>query len=313
MSVKARAELRTLPVGSIRRNPDQPRKVFRKEALEELAESIRDSGLLQPIKVRPDGGGKFLIVCGERRWRAHKLLGEKTILAIVEAMTDEELADAAIIENLQRQDITPLEEAHAFQARLDQGVSPTDLAKRLGVAPHRVQFRVALLRLQPEYQDAVQKGHLDMWQAHYLARLSPGYQRLMFEAISKGKCQTRGKAQSLCEALLAAERRNGKDGAAPLKLSDPHLEGEQTGLFKDTGPTKKQRAALTALERKIEAVTDLVCAGFDENEVIVAGKVSRANAEVMAEKLRLLEGQLRKMRRALEEQAAAAYVAKAVA
>lgn len=251
-----------LPLSAVYPNPEQPRKHFDPTKLAELAASIAENGLLQPIKVRPDGAGRYMVVCGERRWRAHGLAGKSTIKAIVEEMTDDRLADEAIIENLQRLDITPLEEARAFQARLDQGLSVTELAKRVGVAPVRVQFRVALLRLAPEYQEAFQLGMLDKWQAHYMARLSPGYQRVMFEAIRDGRCRTRGQAQAWGEKL------------ARIEANPDEREPEQSTMFNDSAGQAAGAAALSAIEKRLLAVTDLVCRSFDENQTIIAGQVS---------------------------------------
>ncbi len=295
-------KLSTLPLDLVYPNPEQPRKLFDADALAELGRSISENGLHQPIKVRPDGAGRYMIVCGERRWRAHKLIEASEIPALVEDMTDDQLEDVAIIENLQRLDITPLEEAKAFQRRLEQGVPMDDLARRLGVTVNRIERRIALLNLAPEYQDLFVKGQLEQNQANHLARLSHPYQRLLFQAISSGKCNSRPSLRALADALY--RKQLASDGDAPLELRDANLEGEQTSMFGDTGPTEAQRAALTSMERKIEAVTELVCSGFDENEVVVAGKVSRGNAGLMADKIELLEKHLRKMRIELQKQAA---------
>lgn len=119
-----------LDVGSVFPNPNQPRKFFDPLALSELADSIRINGLLQPIKVQRQGPVRFMIVCGERRWRAHRLAELATIAAlVVDELEAGRLADEAIIENLQRKDITPLEEARAFRARLD---TAADAHRRAG-------------------------------------------------------------------------------------------------------------------------------------------------------------------------------------
>ena len=148
--------IQRVPLALIYPNPKQPRKHFDPGQLRELADSIDASGLAQPIQVRPDGAGKFMIVCGERRWRAHVLLERSEIDAIVSELTDDQLADRAIIENLQRVDISPIEEAHAFQARLDRGITASELATRLGVSVKKIQIRVALLQLAPTKQERVQ-------------------------------------------------------------------------------------------------------------------------------------------------------------
>lgn len=295
MKKPTKPTLRDLPLDRVDPNPNQPRKQFEEKALAELAESIAENGLLQPIKVRPVADGRFQIVCGERRWRAHKLAGKKTIRCVVEVLTDDEVADQAILENLQRADISPMEEAGAFQARLDDGVDVAELARRLGVSAVRIQFRVALLRLEPEFQDAFQRGMLDKWQAHYMARLSASYQRLMFDAIRKGTCRTRGQAQALAERLTILQ-----------KNPDALLEPVPLSLFDEAPADAAKSQALSRLEQQIAAVTDMVCRSFDENQVALAGKVSPRNAAVLAAKLELLEKHLRKMRGALERTSMAA-------
>jgi ParB family chromosome partitioning protein len=303
------ADLRDLPHASVYPNPDQPRKHFDPEKLRELAESIRESGLMQPIVVRPDGRGMFMIVAGERRWRAHGLLELPTIRALVVDLTDDALADQAIIENLQRLDITPLEEAHAFQRRLDSNVSIDDLAKRVGVEARRIRSRVELLKLRPEYQDALAKGILEMGAANHLARLDANHQPLLFAAIRAGKCQTRAALRATADTILAAQCRN-TGQPVPLTLTAAAaLVHEQGSLFADTGPSAAQRESFTAFERKLQAVTDMINDAFDENEVVIVQKIGRSHASVMEQRLELLERQIRQMRLALVKANAAASAA----
>lgn len=296
---KERSGLRVLPIANVYPNPNQPRKIFDERPLEELAKSIEETGLQSPIKVRPDGKGEYMIVYGERRYRAHMLLGLATIKAIVEDMSDEALADAAIIENLQRKDITQLEEARAFQRRLESGISVEDLARRLGIKqPHRITERIALLRLTPEYQDAFEKGLLTPTQAFEMSRLSHGYQRLLCEAIQKGRCKSAQELRVVAATLLEAQHRN---TAAPARLVplNTGATGVQPALFEQDGATEEERAVVTALEAKIQRVVDLLRGGIKDNQVVVVSRVSRANADVMADKLEVIEAQLRKLRLAL--------------
>ncbi|HEY3256289.1 MAG TPA: hypothetical protein VGJ91_20160, partial [Polyangiaceae bacterium] len=139
--------------------------------------------------------------------------------------------------------------------------------------------------------------------------LSPAYQPLLFQAISAGRCKTRDELRAVTKALLLAEKRSAE---APKRFSLAALDPEQRPMFADSGPTPKERAALTAVERKIESVVDLVCGGFKDNELTIVSRVSRNNAETMADKLELLEGHLRKMRLALRASAAVAHVTQSV-
>jgi len=200
--------IRNLQVSRIYGNPQQPRKLFDEAKLAELAESIQREGLLQPIKVRPDREGRFMVVCGERRLRAHQIAGIKTIRAdVVETLDDVTLGIQAIVENLQRADITPLEEAFAFQRLLDQGLSAEDLARRLGIKqPFRILERTSLLRLRAEYQDLLKKKILSNAQAYEMSRLPPHLQDRLFALIRDDKCDTYAKLRDAAFALAEAEK-----------------------------------------------------------------------------------------------------------
>jgi len=200
--------IRNLPTEDVYPNPDQPRKVFDEAKLRELAASIREHGLLQPITVRPEGAGRYMIVIGERRWRAHELAGLATIKAnVVKNMTDAMLAEQAIVENLQRVDITPLEEARAFQAMLDKGYTVDALASRIGLKqPWRIAERTALLRLRPEYLDLFAKGQITPSQATELARLSHQNQDHLFRLMKAGKCETYNSLRAAANGLVEAEQ-----------------------------------------------------------------------------------------------------------
>jgi ParB/RepB/Spo0J family partition protein len=289
------AAIQRLDIATVYGNPNQPRTVFDATGIEELAASIDSNGLLQPVTVRADGKGGYMLVCGERRYRACVMLGWATIDAIVVDLSDDDLADAAIIENLQRKDITPLEEARAFQKRLDAGVSLEDLARRLGKAPHRITERTSLLKLTSEYQEAFAKGILSPSQAYEMSRLGHSYQRVLFTAIREGRCKTYNALRAITTALVKAEAR----GGATVFSLHAAVDGEQASLFAPVGPTEAERATVTALEAKIESVVGLLRDGFDENEAVIARKVSRGNADVMADRLALIQAQLKKLELAL--------------
>ena len=163
-----------VPLALIYPNPDQPRKFFPKEALEELALSIKEQGLIEPLVVAPRGEGKpFLLIAGERRWRACQMAGlEKVPVRVIEA-DDRQIAEMALVENLQRQDLTPLEEARAFQEMLDRGYSKEELAQKLGFKQvWRVDERLSLLNLAPKFQEALLSGLIGNSQAFEISRLA---------------------------------------------------------------------------------------------------------------------------------------------
>jgi ParB family chromosome partitioning protein len=281
-----------LPMVEVYPNPNQPRKLFSQPEIEELAASIAHNGQLQPIKVVPrpqvDGPGKYMIVLGERRWRAHQHLGLATIQATVSEMTDDQVADAAIVENLQRKDITPLEEARAFQARLNTGLTVDELAKRLGMKQSwRITERTALLKLTAEHQEALARGALTPSQAYEMSRLSPAMQQVLRDAIAAGKCRSFAELRKTVEALVVRD----KQLVIPTEVAGAEP------------PSEAEVARVREIEAMIGSVCDLVQRGFDGNEVVILRKVNVANADALADKLELIEVQLRQLR--LELRAAA--------
>lgn len=154
-----------IAIDRIQPNPEQPRQVFDEDKLEELAASIREHGVVQPILVRPAGAG-YEIVAGERRWRAAQLAGLRAVPAVVRDLTGSQVMEIALIENLQREDLNPLEEARAYRRLLDEfGLSQEQLAKRLGKSRPQISNTLRLLQLQPEVQELVERGELTMGHA----------------------------------------------------------------------------------------------------------------------------------------------------
>jgi ParB family chromosome partitioning protein len=154
--------LRDIPVEEIHPNPDQPRKRFDEDALRSLADSIRERGVLQPIIVRPSATGGFQLVAGERRWRAARLAGQPTILALVGASVEGAGSlELALIENVVREDLTPIEEATTIAVlRDDLNVTVTELAKRLGRSRTDLAHTVRLLDLPDEAIELIDGGAL---------------------------------------------------------------------------------------------------------------------------------------------------------
>ena len=150
----------TLSIEKIHRNPDQPRKTFDQTALEELSDSIRQNGVLQPILVRKKGSG-YEIVAGERRYQASKLAGLKEIPVVIKEIDDAEVFQLALIENLQRADLTPLEEAKGYRQLLDsQGLTQEALAKILSKSRSAIANTLRLMDLPVEVQEMMEQGLL---------------------------------------------------------------------------------------------------------------------------------------------------------
>lgn len=158
-------EVRQIELTRVRPNPFQPRRAFRAEELEELASSIREHGVLQPIIVRPSGED-FEIVAGERRFRACQRLGMETVPALVRAADDTQMLELALVENIQRQDLNPIEEARAYHSyiqRLD--LTQEQAAQRLGRSRSSVANMLRLLDLPADVQELVSRGTLSMGHA----------------------------------------------------------------------------------------------------------------------------------------------------
>src|SRR5450631_4704767 len=163
------AYFQELPIGSVTPNPRQPRQVFDEDALDELVASIQEVGLLQPVVVREAGPGRFELVMGERRWRASQRAGLTEIPAIVRATTDDDLLRDALMENLHREQLNPLEEAAAYQQLLDDfGATHEELARRIGRSRPHISNTLRLLNLPSGVQRRVAAGVLTAGHARAL-------------------------------------------------------------------------------------------------------------------------------------------------
>jgi ParB family chromosome partitioning protein len=160
-----------LPVEAVERNPEQPRKRFDEAKLAELAASIREHGVVEPILVRKEGS-KYRIVAGERRWRAAQRAGLREVPAIVREATDKEAFEIALVENLQRADLNAIEEAEAFDVLAKEyGLTQEQIATRVGKERSSVANALRLLKLPEEVRESVQAGQLDMGHARALLGL----------------------------------------------------------------------------------------------------------------------------------------------
>ncbi|GAB4223742.1 MAG: ParB/RepB/Spo0J family partition protein [Spirochaetales bacterium] len=194
-------------------NPHQPRKEFNPEALEELAASIRSRGVLQPILVEPREDGTYLIVAGERRYRAALLAGLPKVPVIVRTFTDQERLEIALIENLQREDLTPIEEAKAYRSLMEAaGLSQEELAERIGKNRSTIANTLRLLKLPEDMQEAIHSGSISPGHARaILAVVNPADMRILFNRIVE-------KGLSVREAeAMATELNKGVRASEPEK------------------------------------------------------------------------------------------------
>ena len=212
-------EVAQLDLARVRPNPFQPRREFRAEELEELAASIREHGLLQPIIVRPSGED-FEIVAGERRVRACQRLGLATVPALVRSANDTQMLELALIENIQRADLSPIEEARAYQSyiqRLD--LTQEQAAQRLGRSRPTVANLLRLLELPPDVQELVSRGTISMGHARALLGLTDAEsQRALARRIEVERLSVR-------EVERLAKAPPEESAAEPLSAPvNPHLK-----------------------------------------------------------------------------------------
>lgn len=212
-------DVRSLPIHMIVRAAHQPRQVFDEEALADLAESIREHGVLQPLLVRPcDDGeqrGQFEIIAGERRWRASQLAGLTEVPVIVHEIEQQRAFQMAIVENLQRENLSPLEEARAYQTLLRQGMNQEQVAVALGKGRSTITNTLRLLTLPPDAEMALEKGLITAGHARALLGHPPEERSWILEKILSQKLTVRAteairhagngqqsKKRSSCETAL---------------------------------------------------------------------------------------------------------------
>ena len=191
-----------LPVRAIRPNPAQPRKVFREEALDELAQSIRQHGILQPLSVRRSGTG-YELIAGERRLRAGQLAGLTELPCIVMNMDDRESGMAALVENLQRQDLDYIEEARGICTLMERfSMSQEQAARLLGKSQSSVANKLRLLRHSPQVLQALREGGLTERHARALLKLGSEPEKMKAIAVILRLGMSVARAESYIEGLL---------------------------------------------------------------------------------------------------------------
>ena len=162
-------EVDMVEIGKIKANPNQPRKHFDEDGLNELAASIKIHGVIQPIVLNDNGDGTYLIIAGERRYRASKIAGLKEVPAIIKNYTDKQVKEIAIIENLQREDLNPVEAARAIKQLMEEyKLTQEAVAERIGKSRSNIANTLRLLTLYPEVLDMIEKGSLSAGHARAL-------------------------------------------------------------------------------------------------------------------------------------------------
>jgi ParB family chromosome partitioning protein len=220
-------QLRMLPVDLIQRGRYQPRLDIKPEALQELADSIKAQGVVQPVVVRPlPGGSRFELIAGERRWRATQLAGLQDIPAIVKDVSDRTVMSIALIENIQREQLNPLEEALALQRLITEfEMTHQEVSEAVGRSRAAVSNLLRLLDLAPTPKRLLEQGLLEMGHARALLSLAPAAQNELAERVAAEGLSVRATEKLVRSYAEGAAR---KMTTAPVR-SDPniqHLEGQ---------------------------------------------------------------------------------------
>jgi ParB family transcriptional regulator, chromosome partitioning protein len=255
---------RALPIDLVQRNPQQPRKHFDEGDLTDLANSIRTHGVLQPILVRPIPGGKYEIVAGERRWRAAQRAGLHAIPAVIRELNEVEVLEIAIVENVQRTDLNPLEEAQGFQALIDRfGRTQQEIADAVGKSRPHIANMLRLLALPEDLQEMVRDG-----------RLSAGHARAILTAPDP-----RGLAQR-----VISEGLNVRDVERLAQLAKDEKHGPRASVV----AAEAKNADTRALEQSLSNALGL--------EVTITEKGTAGDVKISYKSLEQLDDVIRRLR-----------------
>jgi ParB family chromosome partitioning protein len=212
--------VRELELDQIEPNPEQPRRRFDEAALRELADSLREHGMLQPVIVRALGG-RYQLVAGERRCRAAEMAGLRHVPAIVREYSDAEMLEIALLENLQREDLNPLEEAEAYATLIDRfGLSQEDLARRLGRSRPAISNALRLLSLEPPIREMVAAGSLSAGHARALLAVNGGAERVALARRASARGLSVRDVERLAQRALRRPARSRAVSAAYAELEE---------------------------------------------------------------------------------------------
>lgn len=285
------AAVRQLPVGRIDPNPEQPRLALDQDALNELAASVREHGVLQPVLVRPLPAGRYQLVAGERRWRAAQLANLETIPALVEEIDDETALEIAIIENLQREDLSPLDEAAMYERMTrGYGYSVRKLAQKLGKDKGYVENRLRLADAPAEIRELVSLRKDTVSHAYELLKVAdPRRRKHLAEQVARGeltllrlKARIEGRATPAGDSatprrgrriLTAAGAAAASQAVAPDPDPDPEADADPAPRPTPTGDD----ALVSSKAHLSEALEDLVSVLRAPQALEGMSEVDRAN------------------------------------
>lgn len=230
VSTQGSSTINEIAIEQIEANPNQPRREFDQEALQELATSIREIGIIQPITLRQVNDNRFQIIAGERRWRASQLAGLRAIPAYIRTISDESVMEMALVENIQREDLNAIEIALAYQHLLENnGMTQERVSERVGKSRAAIANYLRLLRLPAQIQLALQKKDIDMGHARALLALDdPATQIKLFKEVQKHGYSVR-KVEEMVNMM-----KNGDDVAsAGKKIASKAQMPQEFSVLKD--------------------------------------------------------------------------------
>ena len=255
--------IQEIPVGDLDTNPDQPRQTFDDESIAQLADSIRDQGVLQPLLVVPFSGGRYRIIAGERRYRAGRLAGLETLPCIVKDIDVVRQMEIALIENLQREDLNPLEAAKGIQALMKQcGYTQEKVSTRLGKSRPAVANLLRMLTLPDEVTEMVRDGLLSAGHARVLAGLNSREEQIRLAHLAANEGMSVRRLEQLASNVKAKKpARKRKAVSLPAELNE--LQDKirmKTGLKSTmTGTVSKGKIVLQYSTREeLERLNDVL-------------------------------------------------------
>jgi len=282
---RSRGGVRNIPISQIESNPEQPRLAFDEATLAELAASIREHGVLQPILVRPIGDRGYQLIAGERRWRASQAAGLGTIPALVEDIDDDTAMEISIIENLQREDLSPLDEAAMYDRMVrEHGYSVRKLAQKLGKDKGYLENRLRLADAPPEVRELVSLRKDTLSHAYELMKVDdPRKRKRLAAQVARGELTLiklrdriegrrtrRGDGEAL-EPVMAAG-----NGAASDEVRD-EAEAAWTGRHRGEAAPLRDDSLVVAKQQLAEAVEAIVDVLRMPDVVATIGSIDRVN------------------------------------
>lgn len=246
--------LKHVPIEHIRPNPRNPRKAFAEEELQELAQSIRDKGLLQPLVVRPSDDGAYEIVAGERRWRAAQLAAQHELPVLVRELSDAETLEIALIENIQRENLNPLEEARAFNELMEHfSYTQQQLADAVGKSRSHIANTLRLLTLPASVRTYIEEGKLTAGHARTLVA-SDAPHELAQQIINLGLSVR--EAEGLTRDKSSAPAKAKVEKSADIRAFEKHLS-EATGLRIDIQSKTHESGRLIIEYKNFDQLEDI--------------------------------------------------------